>query len=196
MLMKFPTVMEYLSDAGLLDSGDRQAIDAAKKKRRKEYLLMKKREHRKANTSITLTFPNKEMRRIELEASAHRMKTPAYLRECINSAREQAYIVPNEEEVQQIELLLRNIGNHTNQITRLAHRMTLEPDEALKAIQGHVQHCENVLTAMFRKPRNLEHCIRQELNKNPAFMTVIFRIMQCHVKSLSNADQDPPAQIQ
>ena len=176
--MKFPSVIEYLTEAGLLDSDDEQAIEEAKKERRKIYLREKKKEYKMAHRSVTLSFPNKVMSKLETEAKKHRMRVPVYLRSCISSARNQTYLVPNADEVQEIELLLRRIGNHTNQIARLAHRMSLPPTNALIEIRGHIGNCEGILEQMFRQPKSLEQCVIKELKNNPGFAGKLLGILE------------------
>lgn len=182
--MKFPSIIEYLTSSGVLDTGSSEDIAAAKKERRRQYLTAKKREYRKTHKSVTLSFPNSEMRALQKEAAEHKMKVPAYLRACIEVAREQAYILPNTDAVHQIELLLRRISTNTNQIARLANSMSMPPVRAIKEIREHLVFFEETFTKMFREPKNLEQVIREEIKNNPVFAQTLLRIIEDHMKSL------------
>lgn len=186
--MKFPTQIEYLRKSGVLDTGTSAEIIEAKRQYRKEYLAHKKKEHRRKNRTVSLSYPKKEMRVIAIEAEGHHMHVPQYLRACIKAAREQAYIVPNVKKVQQIELLLRRVGTHTNQIARLANQMTMPPTRAIAELKGHLQYFEDTFEKILEKPTNLNRFIKEELKRNPAFARQLLRLVTTHLEN--NADKN------
>ena len=187
--MKFPTQIEYLRNSGVLNTGTSADIAEEKRQYRKEYLAYKKREHRKKNRSVTLTYSNKQMRLLQEEAENHNMRVPEYLRACVKVAREQAYIVPNIKKVEQIEILLKRVGTHTNQIARLANQMTLPPTRAIAELREHLQYFEETFDTMFRRPKNVHRFIKETLSENPAFAKKLLLIVASHLET--NVAQDP-----
>ena len=179
--MKIPSIFDYLTNKGLLDGGSKADIEAAKKERRREYLKQKKKEFRATHRTVSLSFTNAEMKQLEREAAAHNMKVPQYLRACIYAAREQSYIVPDVDKVEQLEILLKRISTHTNQIARLANGMSMPPVRAIKEIQEHIKFFEKTFDVMFRNPKNLEQVIREELKENSSFAAVLMNIITSHL---------------
>ena len=78
--MKHRSLKDYLFASGILDTGTREEIAAAKKEYRRQYLKQKKREYRKTHRRVTLSFPNKEAERLEQQALAFEMTLPKFIK--------------------------------------------------------------------------------------------------------------------
>lgn len=91
-----------------------------KKLRRKLYLKNYHREYSKRNHRKSIFLNTKEVRFLEKEAKKHKKRFSNFLKEIILNYCHQRhrYIVPDEEQLQEVCLEIRRIGNNINQIAR------------------------------------------------------------------------------
>jgi|GEM_PF-688955 hypothetical protein len=165
-----PTLKEYLFASGVLEYGTLEEIEELKREFRKNYLYEKVRAFRSDRRSVSLTFPLKDAATFEKNAAYHNMKLAAYIKACVYAYVNQGFIVPDNQQIQRLELLLRRIGNNVNQVARTANSVEGNTQEVVTAIQSQVNILEADLSQHLRQPLNLEVAIRMELTRNPAFL--------------------------
>lgn len=164
------TLKEYLFASGILEYGTPEEIEEVKKEFRKDYLREKKRSFRSSHEEVTISLPLQDAATFEKNASYHNMKLAAYIKACVYAYVNQGFIVPDNKQIQHLELLLRRIGNNVNQIARTANAVEGNTAEIVTAIQSKVNVLEEELSQHLRQPLNLEVVIRMELGRNPAFL--------------------------
>lgn len=175
------TLQEYLFESGILETGDPEAIAQAKKQYRRMYLREKQRQYRANHRQLTISLTLKDAQAFERNAQTHGMKLATYMKASAYAYANQGFILPDNKEVQKLELLLRRIGNNVNQLTRFTHRADLSYQEALRAIQDQINRLEAELSTHLRQPADLETAIRKELQRNPGFFHRLVHIVQHRV---------------
>ncbi len=153
-------------------------------KDRKAYLKQKKKEHRQKNRTISISFPNSIASQMEKEAQKHRLKLAAYIKQCVAAQREKEYLLPNVEEAQQIEMLLRNYGNNINQIARQCNRSEIPPAPAMQQVYTLLRKLETELNDLFRRPRDLIEYTKEALEENPRYVAPLLHVLSTYIKAL------------
>jgi uncharacterized protein YukE len=164
------TLKEYLFSSGILEYGTPGEIEEVKREFRRQYLYEKVRAFRAERRTVSLTFPLQDATTFEKNAAYHNMRLAAYIKACVYAYVNQGFIVPDNKQIQHLELLLRRIGNNVNQIARTANSVEGDTKNAVTSIQNQVNELEAELSQHLRQPLNLEVVIRLELQRNPAFL--------------------------
>lgn len=102
-------------------------IEAAKKEYRKAYLRERQREFRAKYRSVTVSFLKKEATELEAYAKLHELKLSDFVKACVFAYLNQGFIIPNNDKIQRLELLLLRIGN--NVTTACSLIKLLKPSE-------------------------------------------------------------------
>lgn len=157
------TLKDYLFASGVLETGDSSAIEKAKKTYRKAYLKQKKAEHRRTHTTVSLSFPKAEAAQLEKLAAQHFMKLSPFVKECVRAYTKQQFIVPNADEVQELDLLIRNIGNNVNQIARQCNQTHTHPHQAIEYVKAVLQKWDSHITTSLRTPDSIEALLYNKL---------------------------------
>lgn len=182
----YKSLKAYLFESGILEQGTQEEIAAAKKTYRRQYLKRKKEEYRARHQTISLSFTNEDAKELAQKASTYEMRLPAFIKACVYAYLEQIFVLPNEAEVQKIELLLRQIGNNVNQITRLCNRLSVSPETALCDIHGLLQKLDGDLTELFRRPKSVEILLIEGLKQHPQFIHRLQKIIDQHSHAPKN----------
>lgn len=164
------TLKEFLFASGILEYGTPEEIEEAKRAYRKEYLREKKRAFRAENQEVTIAFPKKDIVIFEENAIYHNMRLADYVKACVYAYVNQGFIIPDNQQIQKLELLLRRIGNNVNQIARSANTFEEVEKENIQLMQNQINNLEAELSQQLRQPLNLEIAIRNELKRNPFFI--------------------------
>ncbi len=174
------SMKEYLFASGILETGTQAEIADAKKEYRRAYLRQKQQEHRAKNKIVRLSFPHEYTEYLEAKAIEYNMSLPLFLKSCIDGYLRQAFVLPNDRQVKQVELELNRIGNNINQLVRHCHRLSLNPEKALDEIQEILSGVDTTVASYLRTPHTLDMLIRKTLTEQPAYLMQLQRIMNSH----------------
>ncbi len=177
--------MRQITDTSQADTNSK-TVD--KPQHRKAYLKAKKLEHRRKNRTVSLSFPNALAAQMEKEAKTCGVKLAPYLKQCIEAYRNKSFVLPNEEDVRRLELLLQKYGNNLNQVVRLCHKSSIPPTEAIEIARSHLREIQNTLDVIFRTPRALDTDIQTAIVKNPLFVSKMLKTIADYIESKHYAD--------
>jgi len=149
---------------------------------RKAYLKRKKKEHRQKNRTVSVSYPKSVATQMEKEAQKHNLKLAAYIKHCVASHREKAYLLPSISEAARIEMLLRNYGNNINQIARKCNTFEMPPLAAMEQVYGILRKLEKELDEMFRCPRDLTEYTKEALEENPRYISPLLNVLSTYIK--------------
>ncbi len=187
--MKQQTLQAYLFASGVLESGDSEAIAAAKKAYRKAYLKQKKAAFRAAHTTVSVSFPNSEAAALQKKAAQYNRKLAPFIKACTRAYVQQQFLLPNEDEVQQLELLLRNIGNNVNQIARHCHRLDIPPVQAIQSVQNILKQWESHISMSLRQPESLDALLYNALQKEPEYAHRVRELLHLAAQEKQNPQE-------
>lgn len=183
----------YLFASGILENGTSEEIVAAKKAYRKAYLKEKKRVFRKTHRTVSLSFPRAEAKELEALAEQYKMRLAPFLKSCIRAYTQQQYLPPNPEKLQQLELLLRAIGNNINQIAKRCNSGHISPQRATEQSYVLLQSLDNRLTKALREPDNLEVLLWETMLARPSYRERVEQLLTAakNQTPFPYAHQDP-----
>ena len=150
-------IWDYLDQIGVLENGTDAEIKAAKRAYRKQYFLAYKRKQRKKRPEYTINFneDNGEHKRILLAAQRHVMTMPQFLRAAVRGYLEQKYVVPNQQQVAELEQLLSQVLNEIQAIARKKERYFWDRNDKLESIEKRIEKLEIDIDQVFRNPQRL-----------------------------------------
>ncbi|MEO1263250.1 MAG: hypothetical protein AAFZ15_30850 [Bacteroidota bacterium] len=169
MKKRYKNQKEFLFASGVFDEGSEISLEEAKKAYRKEYLKRKKAEFRRKHKEVTIAIPRKDLPQLESAAKGHSLSLPKFIRSCLGWYMEQVFIVPDEEQVQKLCILLRRIGNNINQVAMLRNNLELSEHQAVAKVQEQVNVLEDEIYRIFTAPPNLLEVLKIEAEKDPLF---------------------------
>ena len=154
---------DYLEASGALATGSDQAIKAAKHAYRKQYLLDFKRKQRKSKAEYTVTYSknNGEHSRIRHGARKHGMTVTAFVRKAALAYLDRTYLVPNAQQIAQLEQLLADCLNEIKIIVHKKEKFFWERDNKLESVERRIEQMERQLHEALRHPPLLVHDDRQ-----------------------------------
>ena len=145
---------EFLENSGVLENGTDEDIKAAKKAYLKEYYLTYKRNQRNQKPEFTVNFSNEkgEYHSVEHAARSHKMTITAFIRRAVLSYINQRFIVPNPEQVANLEQILSNCLNEIQSIVRVREKYHWEREQKFEAIEKRIERLEYNINQIFRNP--------------------------------------------
>lgn len=168
----------YLESTGVLTNGTDAEIKAAKKQYRKQYILNYKRNQRIENVeySILLSAKNGELEKIKTEADRHKTTNTAFLKLAVLAYINKTFIVPDKAQVAQLEQLLMKC---LNEIKLLSGSRFFKDGEKIKyeLLAKRIEKLEIELSALFRKPPEIEEYINNETERNPDFKQNLIKLI-------------------
>lgn len=146
---------EYLDQVGILENGTDEEIKAAKRAYRKNYFLSYKKEQRiqKPEFAINFSKDNGEFETILKGANRHKLSVPSFVRQATLAYINQNYIVPNRDEVAQLEQLLSDCLNEIQTLVRFKERFNFQKEEKLEIIEKRIEKLEADIDRLFRNPK-------------------------------------------
>jgi hypothetical protein len=124
----------YLDQSGVLEKGTDAEIKAVKKQYWKKYFLAYKQTRRKDRPEfpIGLSKKNGEYARVKKEACSHGMTTTSFLKKAAFAYMSKTYLVPDREQVSNIEQMLSQILNEVRQRKNLPY---MEIEKRIEVIE-------------------------------------------------------------
>ena len=108
-----------------------------------------KQEYRQNREEVTLTFSLPDFAELKEEADALRMRPQEYIRIAIAAAKNNIYIFPNNDVVQDLILHLRRIGSNINQTVRHIHSSQHIHREDIEKLQEQLANIEKEVKKAF-----------------------------------------------
>ncbi len=148
---------EYLEASGVLEQGTDEEIKAVKRRYRKEYLLKFKRAQRSNKREYTLSFQKdgKELTELIKSARVHKLTVTAFIRKSCFAYLQQTYLVPNPQQVAELELLLSECLNEIKAIAQKRDRFFWDAEMKLERIEKKIEKMEQTVHIAFRHPPKL-----------------------------------------
>ncbi|MBI4931419.1 MAG: hypothetical protein HY841_11690 [Bacteroidetes bacterium] len=124
----------YLDSVGILEKGTNTEIKQAKKQYWKKYFLEYKQNRRKDRPEypIGLSKKNGEYARVKNEAKRHKLTMTSFLKQSALAYIGKRFLVPNREQVSNIEQTLSQILNEVHQRKNLPY---IEIEKRIEAIE-------------------------------------------------------------
>lgn len=167
----------YLLACGVLENGTKKDIKAAKKKYRQIYQKQYQQDYQKRVIRKKIQFTKKEFKHIERLAKQHKQGIAPFLKSCIFGYLEQVFVVPDEEEVRQLELSIRRIGTNINQIARHTNREHRVGEETIKGIQQQIRGLEQRISTALRQPKTAVELFHDAAKDSPRAVQYLERLL-------------------
>lgn len=144
----------YLDALGVLENGTEEEIKMAKKAYRKEYYLSYKRNQRATKPEFTISFTNKngEYTKVKRGAERHKMTITAFIRSSVLAYIDQKYLVPNQDQIANLEQILSQCLNEISKIVSAKEKYHWEREQKFEAIEKQIEGLESVISQIFRNP--------------------------------------------
>jgi hypothetical protein len=148
----------YLDSLGILENGSDEEIKAAKRAYRKSYFKRYKRNQRIAKPEYVVNFSkeNGELETVAKAAKWHRMTMTNFLRSAVLAYLHRTYLVPNRDEVAQLELLLSNCLNEIQTLVSVRTKHSWDSVQRWEQIELKIQKLEKQIGDLFRNPPILD----------------------------------------
>ena len=168
-----PSLIEYLDQSDVLELGDELAIKAAKKAYRKSYQRAYKRHQRSQRKEYQIQLNKDENRRICDSAKKHHLSPSKFIKNAALAYLLNEYVVPDNEQIAQLEYLLSVAYSSINQIAEKTPQLTLDYERLSKIIE----RLEREVTQALRYPPSLEMLIVKTVKNNPDFRNILKHII-------------------
>lgn len=154
---------------GLLEYDTSPSVLAeAKREFRKAYQKDYQRNYRKKKVRKDLYFNSQQFNKLSALAKKHKMPVSKLCKELIFGYIDKQYVLPDDENVRQLELYLRGVTNNLNQLVRYIHqRKELSHDDIIN-LRNQINEIEEVVSRSFRAPDDLEGFLENVLRDNPS----------------------------
>jgi len=149
----------YLDALGVLENGTDEEIKEAKKAYRKGYFLKYKRIQRTSKPEFIINFSNKngEYAKVKRASEKHKMTMTAFIRSSVLAYLDQKYLVPDPDQIAQLEQLLSQCLNEIQKIVGPRERYHWEREQKFEAIEERIEKLETDINQVFRNPPLRNH---------------------------------------
>ena len=147
----------YLTNSGILDNGTDAEIKAVKREYRKKYYLNYKRVVRKDKPEYTVNLSKKngEYERIAQAAKRHKRTVSSFIKHSALAYIEQRFLVPNQYQIAELEILLSNCLNEIKTLTGRKTNFLWSNENKIDAIEKRITKLEQEINEVFRNPKRL-----------------------------------------
>jgi hypothetical protein len=147
-------IWQYLNNAGVLENGTKEQINAAKRAYKKKYLLTYKQQQRREKQEyiILLSKENGEYNIVSIAAKKHSMSVTAFLKTATLAYINQYYIVPDRVQLGKMEQLLAQCLNEVQAITRTKEKYSWEREQKYEAIEKRIIRLESEIREVLSNP--------------------------------------------
>jgi len=122
----------------------------------KEY----QKRYRQLKVRKEISFSRKEYQRFSVESDRTGLSFNAWVRSTLDAYLDQTFIVVSPEELQQLIISIRRIGNNINQIVKYAHAQSEVSPEDLVRLITMIKEVEATVEASLHHPELLEQAVR------------------------------------
>ena len=129
----------------------RDTAQPKKPKSRRAYMRAYQKKLRQKRKRLELSLDPDDYVRLKKEADRHGMKLATFTREAVFAYLNQEFILPNPEQVRELELAFRQIGNNISQIAHHAKNHRDAPID-LNTVGRLLAELEDEITQTLRHP--------------------------------------------
>lgn len=171
---------QYLHSLGVLERGNEEEIEHARREFRKQYLTDYKQKYRKTKKHIEVILSPTEHILLEGEARSVGMSLSQFLKQSTLHYISKQYMTPHPRTILQIKELVYHSYQKIEKIAEHEKKRwfgNLNQYETLKSIILDV-HTSTKKT--FENPITFEEYIKRELQRNPQFIDALKSIVSCY----------------
>lgn len=148
----YESLRDYLNRSGVLATGDRAAIAAAKREYRRVYMRRYKRERRNRLREVVLSLDNGEYNRLARFAKRNGYSVPKFLLHLAETHMEGTPIIQHPDRFDTLHLLLAKTHS---EVVYMADKIEGEVSDDLERLKGRILELENKLDELSH-PKDLE----------------------------------------
>jgi hypothetical protein len=128
-------------------------------------------------TRKEILFTPEDVALIQHAAKQHQESFGGFVKKAIQAYLKRLYIVPDEEQLQSLELSLKRIGTNVNQIAFVVNRSRSVESRQLAELQKQMAALETALSEFLHKPDNLNELVREALKTHPNYRVILMEIL-------------------
>ncbi len=165
---------QFLHERGL-ERADLSAEELAELRRehRREYKRVWQRQADQGVVRKQLTFTKEQYRILQRAAKRHQQADTRFAVNAIEAYLKGMYIVPDEEQVQELKIGLKRIGVLINQIAFVVNTRGQLYQGDLFTLQERMAELESFLARVLTCPHDLNDLIRRALREHPEYTEVL-----------------------
>ncbi len=167
---------EYLISLGKLNAS-KEEKEELRKKYRKDY-HKRYNQKRKTNSKLLQIWVEKPVfTALSSDAKELGLSAGEFVRNLIKAYKENSYILPDEEVMYDLIVCLSQLSTNLQEIAYLCNTEKEVNYEQIQEVKRIFLRIEEMTLAHFR-PLNLEDYIKNEVSKNPRFISHLERIIE------------------
>jgi len=176
------SLKEYLISLGEEIWSDPKQLNAAKEQYKKSYMKAYKRAYNQENKRIKLTFKKSEYEAIQKGAAKVKKPVATYIKECFDAYQNSEYILPDKNQVQEMNRLFLNISNNVNQVARYGNENRFISADSIKYLYTQLKEIKTQMDNTFKRPENLLEVVEDAIQNNPFLQSELFNLLSKYNK--------------
>ena len=164
----------YLEASGVLEKGTDEAIAEARKNYWRIYKTAWRRQKRKDEKELTISWNTDELKTLHDEAKRHKISKTKFIKTATLAYIDKRYIVPNQLEIRKVAQLL---ALNYNSIQEMIDEKEL-PLQTGKIILEKIFELERAVLISLNSPKTIEQLITKVVAKNPDIKTKLFHLLE------------------
>lgn len=170
---KASSLYSYLESTKVLENGTDDQITEAKKAYWKEYKRVWRKQKRKAEKELTLSFNRQELKIVEDEARKHKMSRTGYIKRATLAYTDKIYLVTDLEQARRISQLL---AMNYNIIQRMVEDGQLTSTIG-NTVLAKISDLEKEVLIQLHHPKTLEEWIKEQTRKDASIKARIINLL-------------------
>ena len=143
---------------------------------------MYNKEYRKHRVHRVIIFSKEEYEHLSALAEKHRKPFSTLVRELALAQSNNEYLLPLEEQTQEVKVLLIRIGTNINQIAHICNATKKISLDIIKKLQAEFSELQRAMIAIYDKPMRISDLVRNTLIKTPNYAEEIKAVLnQLHL---------------
>jgi len=148
-----------------------------KPEKRKKYLKKYLKGYFKDKKRKELIFTKKEYSILQKIAKQHNTKVGSFAKKCVFSYLDKKYILPDQKQLNRLELDIKKIGNNINQVAKHSNKVkTMGLFDAMR-INTNLLKMEEKIDTVINQPSDLLEEITKSIRGNPQMIYNIEMIL-------------------
>ncbi len=168
------SLYQYLDSLKVLESGNEEAIQAARKEYWRKYKAIWRNQKRKAEKELTTSWDKNELKTLADAARKHKLSKTKFIKTSTLAYIDKRYVVPDVLEVRRIAQLL---AVTYNTIQELNYENAL-PLQTGKMILEKIFELERQVLVSLHNPKTVEQLMIEAINQNPDVKSTFYRILE------------------
>lgn len=176
--MKYNSFQEYLLANNLTDQLSEEERKALQNQWRKAYQKSYHKQYGKKRIRKTITLTLNEDAQLKKAIKKYDLEMNAFLKQCIFSYLNQAYIVPEKETVEELIMQIRKIGTNVNQVARHVNGKRYAEQEQLDVLYGFLARIEAKIEEHLFNPLLLDDALKKALEERPEYRKKVAKLLR------------------